>query len=137
MAIVKLNFLTDSLPLYSLKIPIGASSKNHLPNPPCPSLLNTAGHSASYFRDSNPREHFDFRSIFLCFQIANLKNRVKSKMLCLQSLSFLLPSRAANRSEKRYGDDNARRLKRAILVSCVFYDWLPTSVRQAETLTRD
>ena len=37
--------------------------------------LNAAGHSCFSLRGSNPREHFDFRSRFLCFQTANQKIR--------------------------------------------------------------
>ena len=55
----------------------------------------------SCFRASNPREHFDFRSRFLCFQTANQKIRINSKILCLQSPSILVPRLRRLRDEKR------------------------------------
>ena len=75
--------------------------ENFLPNRPCPPLLKAACQSCLCFRDSNPREHFDFRSRFLCFQTANQKNRINSKILCLQSPSILVPRLRRLRDEKR------------------------------------
>ena len=49
----------------------------------------------------SPREHFDFRSRFLCFQTANQKIRINSKILCLQSPSILVPRPRRLRDEKR------------------------------------
>ena len=49
----------------------------------------------------SPREHFDFRSRFLCFQTANQKIRINSKILCPQSPSILVPRPRRLRDEKR------------------------------------
>ena len=50
---------------------------------------------------SNPREHLDFRSRFLCFQTANQKILNYSKIVCLQSPSILVPRLRRLRDEKR------------------------------------
>ena len=75
--------------------------ENFLPNRPCPPLLKPLVTAVSCFRASNPREHFDFRSRFLCFQTANQKIRINSKILCLQSPSILVPRLRRLRDEKR------------------------------------
>ena len=64
-------------------------------------LVNAAGHSCFSLRASNPREHFDFRSRFLCFQTANQKIQINSKILCPQSPSILVPRPRRLRDEKR------------------------------------
>ena len=64
-------------------------------------IVNVAGHSCSSLRASNPREHFDFRSRFLCFRTANQKIQINSKILCPQSPSILVPRPRRLRDEKR------------------------------------
>ena len=75
--------------------------ENFLPNLPCPPLLKAALHSCFMFSRQQSARTFDFRSRFLCFQTANQKIRINSKILCLQSPSILVPRLRRLRDEKR------------------------------------
>ena len=75
--------------------------ENFLRNPPVIPSVNAAGHSCFSLRANNPREHFDFRSRFLCSQTANQKIQINSKILCPQNPSIIVPRPRRLRDEKR------------------------------------
>ena len=57
----------------------GFFGENFLANPQCPPFLKdleTQLATISHFRASKPRQHFQFRLRFLCFQTANRKIQI-------------------------------------------------------------